>query len=911
MPQPLETTLQSLLGESYKIQRELPGGGMSRVFVAFEPALKREVVVKVLPPDLRSSRSLTRFAREIEVTARLQHPHILPVLTTGGSEHLLYYVVPYVAGGSVRDHLQTRRRMPFEQAVRAASELLVAVGFAHERGVVHRDIKPGNVLLSEGHALLMDFGIATFLAAEHDIDHGTSTSVASPAAYRAPERPQGEAADLYAVAVLTFELLTGRLPENTSSSAVSAAILDAHPDVRGERVRAVARVLARALAKDPSQRFPTAGAFHDALVDPSARRRSRLIFGLPAAAALVLAVVTILRDPASRIPAALDGPRAELDTSSAASVERSATRELPQDDGVRRSVAPELVQLAARGPASTTPQPDSARILLGEALRLAWSDAPGMREDATRAAVRALSTERLRAAEALVARGVASLGRHQYPSACAAFDSALTIAESYDAWMGAAECRFRDTTVVLDDEVRGEGGRARFRGSYYRAARAYIEAARLAPPAATLPYRRLADVAFTEPARIRRGWTPDGRLYLGQPVAVADSFTFEAFPPGPRRVTPAFVAANLGAVALARTMLRPALSAWARHAPGNVHARLQLIELLEAVGNIREPGRDGLTALGEVAAARRVTPTDDAAALRLAHAHVRLLLRARRFEDAAALADSVLAANPSPGAREAELLLTLAILTGKASRAETLLQLVSGSSARQIRTAEGRPVAIPPVMIRERAAFVVSAALGICNEHVRAAPGRLSSAIRTLFPAGAPRGVESAFLERPLLLAIPCVGADVARTVLAEPGHPLMLGLIAPTDAARAGWKSRLATINANRAAGVMYESTETSLPEAWLHLADGDTTTALATLRRVLDALPALPPAFLNHELQAGTLARAMAAAAELARAAGDDAEARRWSAAVLALWERADPPLQSKVERMRAVHGALGEGS
>lgn len=908
MPQPLETTLQSLLGESYKIQRELPGGGMSRVFVAFEPALKREVVVKVLPPDLRSSRSLTRFAREIEVTARLQHPHILPVLTTGGSEHLLYYVVPYVAGGSVRDHLQTGRRMPFEQAVRVASELLLAVGFAHERGVVHRDIKPGNVLLSEGHALLMDFGIATFLAGEHDLDHGTSTSVASPAAYRAPERPQGEAADLYAVAVLTFELLTGRLPENTSSSAVSAAILDAHPGVRGERVRVVARVLARALAKEPAQRFPHAGAFQEALVDPSARRRSRVLFGLPAAAALVLAIVTILRDPASRDPVAMDAPTPARETS-AASVDSGAARELPQDDGVRRSAAPELVQLTARAPTRAAPKPDTARRLLGEALRLAWSDAPGMREDATRAAVRALSTERLRAADALIARGIASLGRHDHPSACAAFDSALTIAESYDAWMGAAECRFRDTIVVVD----GMGGSARFRGSYYRAARAYIEAARLAPPAATLPYRRLADVAFPEPARIRRGWTPDGRLYLGQPVAAADSFTFEAFLPGPRRVTPEFVAANLGAVALARTMLRPALSAWARQAPGNVHARLQLVELLEAAGNIREPGRDGLTALGEVAAARRMPPTDtdETGALRLAHAHVRLLLRARRFEEAAALADSVLATHRSPGAREAELLLPLAMLTGKASRAEALLQLVSGSSARQIRTPEGRPVTIPPVMIRERAAFVVSAALGICNEPVRAAPGRLASAIRTLFPAGAPRGVESAFLERPLLLAMPCVGADAARTVLAQPGHPLLLGLIASTEAARAGWRSRLATINANRATGVMYESTESSLPEAWLHLADGDTTTALATLRRVLDALPALPPSFLNHELQAGTLARAMAAAAELARATGDDAEARRWSAAVLALWERADAPLQSEVERMRAVHGALGEGS
>jgi eukaryotic-like serine/threonine-protein kinase len=185
-----EVALQKSLGSAYQICRELPGASMSRVFVAWEPALEREVVVKVLPHDLRSTTSVAQFRREILVTAQLVHPHILPVIAAGGDARVLWYVMPYIAGGSVARHLGGGQQLPVEDARRIARELLSAVTFAHRCGIVHRDIKPGNVLLAEGHAILADFGMASV----HHI----------------PELPDDAASDLRAVERIADELLAGR-----------------------------------------------------------------------------------------------------------------------------------------------------------------------------------------------------------------------------------------------------------------------------------------------------------------------------------------------------------------------------------------------------------------------------------------------------------------------------------------------------------------------------------------------------------------------------------------------------------------------------------------------------------------------------------------------------------------------------
>jgi serine/threonine-protein kinase len=216
----LRDQLQRALGDAYTIERELGGGGMSRVFVAMENSLGREVVVKILPSEMAGHVSADRFKREIAVAARLQHPHIVPLLTAGDADGLPYFTMPFVKGESLRARLARQGELPVTEAVRTLREIASALAFAHESGVVHRDIKPDNVLLSGGVAMVTDFGVAKALSASATAgDSGiTSLGVAlGTPAYMSPEQASADPlvdhrADIYAWGVLAYELLTGTPP---------------------------------------------------------------------------------------------------------------------------------------------------------------------------------------------------------------------------------------------------------------------------------------------------------------------------------------------------------------------------------------------------------------------------------------------------------------------------------------------------------------------------------------------------------------------------------------------------------------------------------------------------------------------------------------------------------------------------
>ena len=161
----LEQRLQAAVGDQYRILKELGGGGMSRVFLAEEVRLGRQVVIKLLPPEMGAAVNVERFEREIQLAARLQHPHIVPLLTAGASGDLLYYVMPFISGESLRVKLAREGELPVAEAVRILREVVDALAYAHRNGVVHRDIKPDNILLSEGHAVVTDFGVAKAVSA--------------------------------------------------------------------------------------------------------------------------------------------------------------------------------------------------------------------------------------------------------------------------------------------------------------------------------------------------------------------------------------------------------------------------------------------------------------------------------------------------------------------------------------------------------------------------------------------------------------------------------------------------------------------------------------------------------------------------------------------------------------------------
>jgi eukaryotic-like serine/threonine-protein kinase len=264
----LRDRLQATLSGTYTLERELGGGGMSRVFVADEKALGRKVVVKVLPPELTQGVSVDRFKREIQVAARLQHPHIVPVLSAGEIEGLPYYTMPFVEGSSLRARL-ARGAPSITEAVSVLREVARALAYAHDHGVVHRDIKPDNVLLTGGSAVVTDFGIAKALSDARVDGPGAptltalGTSLGTPA-YMAPEQAAGDPttnhrADLYAFGCMAYELLTGRPPfHGLTPHKLMAAHMGERPqpvtELRPDTPPALAELVMRCLQKEPDHR---------------------------------------------------------------------------------------------------------------------------------------------------------------------------------------------------------------------------------------------------------------------------------------------------------------------------------------------------------------------------------------------------------------------------------------------------------------------------------------------------------------------------------------------------------------------------------------------------------------------------------------------------------------------------------
>ena len=263
--------LQSALAPAYSIQRELTGGGMSRVFVAHEHALGRAVVVKVLKPELGAGVNRERFRREIMLVAQLQHPHIVPVLSAGEHGDLIWYTMPFVEGVSLRDSLIHVGKFSARTVWRVLHDVLDALSYAHRRGVIHRDIKPGNILHHGSHSLVTDFGVAKALSASMPHSGTTSVGIAiGTPAYMAPEQLAADPTadhrmDLYAVGLLAYELLTGTQPFSGSSpQATMAAQLTRMPEPLEEACPGVppqlAALVMRLLAKHPDDRPATAAA---------------------------------------------------------------------------------------------------------------------------------------------------------------------------------------------------------------------------------------------------------------------------------------------------------------------------------------------------------------------------------------------------------------------------------------------------------------------------------------------------------------------------------------------------------------------------------------------------------------------------------------------------------------------------
>ena len=283
-PADLAERLQRALGEGYRVTREIGGGGMSRVFLVDDLELDRSVVLKVLPPDLSAGLSVERFKREIQLAAKLQHPHIVPLLTAGAKDGLLYYAMPFITGESLRVRLARQHELPISESVRLIRDVVDALCYAHAQGVVHRDIKPDNVLVSAKHALVTDFGVSKALSSSTGQTNLTSVGVAlGTPAYMSPEQASADPeidhrSDIYSLGAMAYELLTGRVPfvGLTLQQVLVAHVVTAPDPVTVHRESVppqLAAIVMRCLEKRPADRWQSAEELlgHlEALATPSA-----------------------------------------------------------------------------------------------------------------------------------------------------------------------------------------------------------------------------------------------------------------------------------------------------------------------------------------------------------------------------------------------------------------------------------------------------------------------------------------------------------------------------------------------------------------------------------------------------------------------------------------------------------------
>lgn len=291
MPAPVRSDLwdrlQPLLGDAYRLERELLAGGMSRLFLATDLSLGRPVVVKVLPPDLAGDVSAARFQREVALSAQFQHPHILPILSAGANDTLLYFVMPFVDGESLQERMRRDGQLPVRETARYLAEIADALSYAHARGVIHRDVKPANILIAGDHAVLVDFGVAqAVVEAALDLRITKTGHFVGTTQYMAPEQlaavPDIDGrADVFALGVVAYEALAGHLPfagdtPHQSMSARASQTPAPLVELRPEVPRGLSELVASALVFDPDARLATAAALRDGFEGALTRRSHRV-----------------------------------------------------------------------------------------------------------------------------------------------------------------------------------------------------------------------------------------------------------------------------------------------------------------------------------------------------------------------------------------------------------------------------------------------------------------------------------------------------------------------------------------------------------------------------------------------------------------------------------------------------------
>ncbi|HET9425743.1 MAG TPA: serine/threonine-protein kinase [Gemmatimonadaceae bacterium] len=904
---PLPPSLVTAFRDQYQLIREIGHGGSATVYLARDLKHDRSVAIKVMHEHV-SKVSGERFLREIRVSAKMQHPRVLPTYDSGIVEHRLYFVMPFVEGGSLRDRLNEKTSLPIRESLEIARQVAVALAHAHSLGIIHRDVKPENIMFYHGTACLADFGIARPL---EELEPGVTqhgTLVGTPG-YMSPEQfltGFDGRSDIYSLCCVLYEMMAGsRLFSGTTPQELverRSYLLAKSRDEGPVLPDYIDALLDRGLARAPHHRFNDATELVDALDDAldraerprrdsGARRALRSIRKrkIEASIAVVsLAVLGLALWPAVRGRVARPGITLQ-GVSAAATASAN-----PLEAGRAALVAWDIPRAQLELDAAVKSQPVAYAPRLWHAQSLVLARRSG-RED-FRVAARQLEMFRseMHGRDSLLAEALLAIAGGRHADACRAYAAQLH-RDTLDvlAWYGIGDCHSLDTTVVRD--TRSSSG-WRFASSFEVAARAYRRVIDLAPAArSAVPFSLMSRIlpATAASVRVGRSAPPASQSFVAYPALAGDSVTFVPYPLAVfSSVAPATISPTLP-LALQRNqeILVRFATEWTESAPESADAWEALAVAREMRGEL-----DGEGAGVALARARRLSQSP-AQQARLAAAAARLHLKEGEFRRARVLADSVFeAANGgTPAADIAEVLAGLAALTG---RMDLMARLhVTATSARYANAG------VAPPLTAASARFFARAALGVCDDSLASLRRDVERVLESYAPPTRRPSARQMILWQGAMASFPCLRdaayADLTPTLPLDRAQRAFVA----GDPARARLILDSLTI---RRAG--YRPGDIALDhtvqEAWLRAALGDTAAAERQLDLVLEALPTLNPRTAVQEgAQSAAIGRAMALRAELAAARNDQPTARRWAKNVLELWTRADPGLRPTLDRMKAI--------
>ena len=886
--------------DRYDLVRETGRGGSATVYLARDLKHDRFVAIKVLNPDVGQATG-ERFLREIQVSAGMQHPHILPTYDSGVADGRLYFVMPFVDGGSLRQRLDAATALPTDEALRIAHDIAIALAHAHDLGVVHRDVKPENIMFYHRHACLADFGVARAIEQMDAGITGHGTVVGTPA-YMSPEQVTAQGfdgrSDVYSLACVLYEMIAGTRLFGGSTASEVLIQRTRRPSISKLRPSIpdfVDALLTRALSTLPDDRFPDARAFV-AAIESAMQRLTETPERISAPRRAIAAVqrrkwtyasvfALVLVAGAAFTP--LRGAVATRFRTDVLPDARSAYREGHSALSLWNAAAAEKAFAEAATIDSVSPH---AQFWLAQSMAFARRmAAPEFRLVTARLAH---SRQRLHGRDSIFAVALVAMGAGQPALACEAYAARLA-QDSLDAaaWYGMGDCQALDSTVIRDP---GSPSGWRFNSSWHSAARAYMRAAQIDPNThAALPYALFTRLLPTTTSYLRPGIAEGTRQYFAAyPGLDADTNTFVPYPMAEigRLRASVLSPTRMDALQHNRTVLLPFAQQWAQASPRSADAFEALGLARESLGHV-EAG-DGAMEAVERALSLAGSPLQRT---RLAAARVRLLVKRGNFTAAQQLSDSIIEAwtIPDVPAEIAGFVSGLAALTGRygdAVRHMTKFLLARNATA-----------GITPALTAAANRYFMLSAFGVCGSLSQ----ERQAFERTLESESSPArrsATRDMAIRRAAALAFPC-SRGAALTGLQHVGA-LDRAQRAFADGNRGRARAILDSLaelrRTHRPGDVSLDHT---VGEAWLRAALGDTTASIRQLDRVLEALPTLGALAVREEAQSAAIGRAMALRAELAAALRDSVAARRWAGAAVALWSGADTPLQPAVARLRAL--------